>query len=221
MADVFLALAKEDEGFRDRLDETIAGYLRSDASSAASSGARDLTRGLLEIAGMLSLAGCASPIRAWVSRHDATLRADPDAILGRAALGALATLPGAADARDFWLRMWRDAPVAWQPRAFMGLRLHDPRAAAGEIPALLRRARTQPHGPRALLFGMWKQPEGRTAIVEWLRMANEGDADEVRRTIKDLVAPEERALLGAPRVRRKLPSLAIPGDTPRAWAWSP
>jgi hypothetical protein len=215
--DVFVAEAKLDDVFRDRLDETIAGYLRSPASSPAGADARPVIRGLLEIVGVLSLAGCASPVRAWLSLHDAALRADPDAILGRAALGALATLPGSADARDFWLRTWRNAPVAWQPRAFIGLRLHDPRAAAGEIPELLRRAEAQAPGARPLLLGMWKQEVGRAAIIEWLNTAAREDADKVRRALRDLVPPEDRAILGEPRVRRTLRFLTIAGNVRRAW----
>jgi hypothetical protein len=218
--DVFVDLARRDEGFRARLDDTIAEYFKGDASAPADASARPVIRGLLEITGVLSLAGCSSHVRAWLSRHDAALRAEPDAILGRAALGALATLPGSADARDYWLRVWRDAPPAWQPRAFMGLRLHDPRVAAAELPELLLRARAQPPGPRALLLGMWRQPEGRTAMVEWLRTRPEGDlaAGEVRRALQDLVPPDERDLLGAPRLRRRLPGLALADDAPRAWA---
>ena len=219
--DVFLEEAKRDEGFRDRLDETIAGYFRGPAPSPMDADARYVIRGLLEIVAKLSLAGCASPVRAWLARHDAALRAEADAILGRAALGALATLPGSADARDFWLGMWRRAPVAWQPRAFMGLRLHDPRAAAAEIPELLRRAEAQAPGARPLLLGMWKQAEGRLAIVEWLRGAANEDAEKVRRALRDLVGPEDVALLGEPKVKRKLRSLAMPGDVPRPWVLSP
>jgi hypothetical protein len=220
--DVFVEMAKGDEVFRDRLDQIIAEHFRDAASSPTDSAARPIVRGLLEIAGTLSLTGCASALRAWLARHEAALRADPDAILGRAVLGALATLPGTADGRDFWLRWWRNAPVAWQPRAFMGLRLHDPGAAVSEIPELLRRAEGQRPGARPLLMGMWKQAEGRTALLGWLRATQEDEAaDRVRRALRDLVAPEEQSLLGKPKPRRKLPSLARNANTSPSWGLSP
>lgn len=217
--DVFVELARQDDGFRARLEDTIANYFRGDDANPADADAPPVIRGLLEITGVLSLPGCASHVRAWLARHDATLRAEPDALLGRAALGALATLPGSVDASDFWLRVWQSAPPAWQPRAFMGLRLHDPRAAAEQIPVLLQRAETQTHGARALLFGMWKQPEGRTAMLAWLKAkaADDADADKVRRVLRDMLSPEEQAQIGPPRVKRRLRALALSDESVRVW----
>lgn len=142
--DVFLEEAARDDGFRDRLDVTIAGYLRGLASSPSDPDARPVIRGVLEIVAKLSLAGCASPVRDWLARHDVALRAETDAILGRAALGALVALPSTGADADFWLRMWRTAPTSWQPRAYMGLRLHNPSAAVAEAPEFLRRLAQQP-----------------------------------------------------------------------------
>lgn len=218
--DVFVELAKQDDAFRDRVDQTIAEYFRGNAASPTDDAARPVVLGLLDLAGVLSLTGSASALRGWLSRNEESLHADADALLGRAVLGALATtLPrGTADSRDFWLRLWRTAPVAWQPRAFMGLRLSDPRTAAAELPTLLRRAEAQKPGPRPLLMGMWKQEGGRDAILEWLRTTpNQEAADQVRRVLRDLVSPEDRDLLSKPKPRRQLLSLARPADAPRSY----
>jgi hypothetical protein len=184
-------------------------------------------RGVLEIVGARSLPISGAQVRAWLARHDATLRAEPDAILGRAALDALATaqVPGTIDGRDFWLNIWRNGPKAWQWRAFIGLRLHDPRTALGEIPELLRRLEAEGIDNRAMLLGMWKQPEARPELEEWLRTTpDQESANKVRGALKDLVPIEHRdALLKTPPkpARRKLPSLALEAGAHRPWASPP
>jgi hypothetical protein len=218
--EVFERLAKESETFRMRLDETIAGYFRDRAADPADPETHTTTRGLLELVQGLALAGTFSPIRAWLEQHEAVLRSDERAGLGHAALGALATsqISGIADTRDFWLCWWQKGPAAWQPRAFMGLRLQDPRAAAREIPELVTRAEAQPPGAGPLLLGMWKQPEGRTALLTWLKeAADDATADKVRRALRPLLrTAEEQDALGKPRLRRRLQSLAT--SEQHSWA---
>lgn len=225
--DIFIELAKRDDDFRFRLDETIAGYLQSASADPADAGARPVIRGMLEIVGDRSLPISGSQLRAWLARHDATLRNEPDAVLGRAALDALATaqVPGRSDSRDFWLKLWREGPKAWQWRAFIGLRLQDPRAAAGEIPELLRRLEAQSADPRPMLLGMWKQPAARPELEKWLRTTPDHEAaNKVRSALKGLVPPEHRdALLATPPkpARRRLPSLALESGARRPWASPP
>jgi len=225
--DVFIDLAKQDEGFRNRLDETIAGYLQSGSADPANRDARPVIRGVLEIVGARSLTVSGAQVRGWLARHDATLRAEPDAILGRAALDALATaqVPGTSDGRDFWLNLWREGPKAWQWRAFIGLRLQDPKMAVEEIPELLRRLEADRIDNRPMLLGMWRQPAGRPELENWLRTTpNQEAANKVRDALKDLVPIEYRdALLeNSPKpARRKLPSLALEAGAHRPWAPPP
>jgi hypothetical protein len=194
--DIFIELATQDEGFRSRLDETIAGYLHSDGADPVDANARPVIRGVLEIVGARSLPISGAQVRAWLARHEATLRDEPDAVLGRAALDALATaqIRGTSDGRDFWLNIWRNGPKAWQWRAFIGLRLQDPRTAVSEIPELLRRLEAQNTDPRPMLLGMWKQPEGRPVLEEWLRTTPDQEAsDKVRSALNDFMPTEKSA----------------------------
>jgi hypothetical protein len=197
--EVFERLAKESEDFRARVEVTIADYFSGPLADPTDP-VPVVTRGLLDIAQSLALAGTFSWIRAWLQRYERVLRSNaPGLALGGAALGALTTsqVPGLADGRDFWLGWWRHAPPEWQPRAFIGLRLHDPRTAAEEIPELLRRAERQRPGPGPLLLGMWKQPEGRTALLAWLRATKDDEmADRVRQALRRLIPAEDQEALG-------------------------
>lgn len=209
--DIFVELAREDEGFRDRLDETLAGYFDSEDADPAVAKARPVIRGMLEIVGVLSLLGSGARVRAWLARHDQALRAEADAVLGRAALDALATaqILGTSDGRAFWLGLWRRGPAAWQWRPFVGLRLHDPVTAAETIPELLLRLREQQADPRPLLLGMWKQPAGRVALEKWARTTSRQDAaDEVRGALKAMLSPADFAALGKPKPKHPLRQLA-------------
>jgi hypothetical protein len=160
--DVFINLARQEEDFRGRLDETIAGYLHGGEADPGDAAARPVIRGLLEIVAALSLPIAGSRVRAWLAHHDAALRAEADAILGRAALDALATaqVRGTDDGRRFWSTLWKRGPAAWWWRVFIGLRLQDPRAAAAEIPELLSRLEAQGADPGPMLLGMWKAAGG-------------------------------------------------------------
>lgn len=220
--EVFERLAKADEQFRARLDETVRQYFASEASNPAHQPAIPVIRGVFEMVQRLALNGAVAPIRAWLQQHESTLRAEAGAYLARAALGALATAqtPGIADFRDFWLRWWRNGPPAWQPRAFIGLRIQDPTAAAREIPLLLQRARGQSQDPGALLHGLWNQPGGREAIIDWLR-EHDGtrEVDEVRAALRARLEDKDLPLLNranAPR-RRSPPLRSLAPSRSREW----
>jgi hypothetical protein len=184
--EVFEQMAAGDEAFRARLDKTIADYFESPAANPADKAIVPVLRGLLEMVQRLALTRAFAPLRAWLQQLEAELRAEGGAYLARAALGALATSQprGLSDVRDFWLHWWRNGPPPWQPRAFIGLRLNDPRAAADEIPLLVRRAREQNQDPRALIQGMWNQPDGREALSAWLQHnEHAAEAKEVRKAL--------------------------------------
>lgn len=210
--DVFVTLA-QDEGFRKRLDKVIAGYFERDEANPADEGLCWAIRSMLRIVGRRSLMRSGDEVRAWLARHDAVLRADRRAVLGRAALDALATaMPhGTEDGRRFWLTFWRNGPTAWQWRAFVGLRLQDPEAAAREIPEVFRRLRAQNADARAMLLGMWNQSTGKPALVAWVRTTeDQRSADEVRRVLRGLVPPEDFAGLRRPTPRRAWRSMIRP-----------
>jgi hypothetical protein len=198
--EVFEALARQDEAFRLRLEETIAAYFKRSESSPARDEARPVIRGMLEIVSHLCLPGAFTPLRAWLQQHAPTLAADADAVLGRTALAALATsqLPGVTEERDFWLRWWRDGPPAWQPRAFHGLRLHDPKAAARELPLLMQRAAEQNHDPGPLLQGMWLQPGARPALLAWLNDTSNEWAETVKKALRKRLPEAELDQLRSP-----------------------
>lgn len=168
--EVFERLAREDEDFRVRLEETIAGYFKSPESSPNDDAAKPVIRGLLETIPRLALTGVFSPLRAWLSRNKTALLTPSLLAIGRAALSALAgSQPmGLAEPRDYWLRLWQSGPEAWQPRAFIGLRLADPETAVNELPLLLRRARALKQDPGPLLHGLWNQPSARPLLCAWL-----------------------------------------------------
>jgi len=168
--EVFERLAQDDDVFRLRLEETIAGYFKSPESSPADEAAKPLIRGLLETIPRLALTGTFSPLRAWLAQHKAALLTAPLLAIGRAALSALAgSQPtGLAEPRAFWLRLWIHGPEAWQPRAFIGLRLQDPEAAMSELPLLFQRTKALGQDPGPLLHGLWNQPSARPLLRAWL-----------------------------------------------------
>lgn len=213
--EVFEHIAKDDEAFRARLDETIADYFRSPAADPSVEAVRPVIRALLETVQRLALTGVFAPLRTWLDQHTPELREVEGEQLGRAALGALATSQpqGLTEVRDFWLRWWHKAPPSWQPRTFIGLRLQDPRIAALQIPELLRRSHEQKQDPSSLLLGLWKQPGGRDALAAWLlEKGHDPVADEARRELRRRLPESEWAHLGKPTPGRCLPSLASRGD---------
>ncbi len=233
--EVFEQMSAGDEAFRARLDKTVADYFESPAANPADKAAVPVLRGILEMVQRLALTRAFAPIRAWLQQFEAELRAESGGYIARAALGALATSQprGLADVRDFWLHWWRSGPPPWQPRAFIGLRLNDPRAAADEIPILVRRAREQGQDPGALLQGMWNQPDGREALEAWLRQDERAaEAEEVREVlgIQDALPDVPRvdisrlnAALAARAARQKKTYKSVPcaarliqNDQPRA-----
>ncbi len=217
--EVFERLAKGDDAFRDRLEETIAGYFRSPAADPTNADAQGILRGMLEIVARLALAGAGSALRGWLARHEAALQDEPAAELGRAALDALAMAPiaGSESIRDFWLGWWRDGESSWQPAAFIGLRLQEPSAAANEIPLLVSRAEEGPYGPGPLLLGMWNQAAGQIALLDWLKKTKDAaTADKVRNALVTLLPPEEHDRLRKPKPKRPLRPLA--SSRPDQWA---
>ena len=209
--EVFERIAEGSEVFRANLEATIAEYFRSDTATPVDPATHCVTRGMLEMIQRLALPGTFLPIRAWLERYELGLRDGSGSQLGRAALAALATsqLPGIPANLIFWERCWQFGPTSWQPRAFIGLRLQNPQVAAGEIPELVRRAEGQPFGAGQLLFGMWKQREGRTALLEWLKATKDvSTADKVRRTLRPLLPIDQQVALGKPSPKRVLPTLA-------------
>ncbi|XXX75594.1 hypothetical protein WMF30_48885 [Sorangium sp. So ce134] len=216
--EVFEGIAREDPDFRLRLEETIAAYFKSPEASPTSEAARPVLRGMLEIVPRLGLTGTFTPLRAWLARHEAALAADPTSVLGRAVLGALAVPQptGIADLRDFWRRLWRDGPAAWHPRAFVGLRLQDPKAAAEELPLLLERARALGQDPGPLLQGMWLQPSAQPVLLAWLDDPNNPSAEEAWRALRRRIPDVDLARKSGPP-RRPLRPLAAP-EQRRRWA---
>ncbi len=197
--EVFERRAATDENFRARLDETIRQYFDLPASDPSNSQSIVVTRALLDVVQRRALSGAYPTLRAWFAKHDAFLRREPGGHLARAALGALATaqLPGTADGREFWLKLWQSGPAIWQPKVFIGLRLMDPAVAAEQIPEMVRRARAEKKDPAALLHGFWnQQPGGRDAILQWLKK-NEGQdiAEEVRTALRKRVEDTALSLL--------------------------
>jgi hypothetical protein len=222
--EVFEQMAAGDEAFRARLDKTIADYFESPAANPATPAVVPVLRGLLEMVQRLALTRTFAPIRAWLQQHEAELRAEGGAYLARAALGALATSQprGMSDVRDFWLHWWRNGPPPWQPRAFIGLRLHDPRTAAEEIPLLVRRAREQNQDPGALLQGMWNQPDGREALCAWLlRNDHDAEAGEVRKALRGRINEAEWDKLSRPSMpaRRRPPLTSLAPSRPHDWGF--
>ncbi|WP_437674178.1 hypothetical protein [Sorangium sp. So ce131] len=216
--EVFEVIARADAGFRLRLEEAIASYFKSEEASPISEAARPVIRGMLEIVPRLALTGAFTPLRAWLARHEAPLAADPTAVLGRAALAALAVSQptGIADVRDFWMCWWREGPTAWQPRAFIGLRLQDPKAAAEELPLLMQRARSLGQDPGPLLQGMWLQPSAQPVLAAWLNDPGNPWAEEARQALRRRLPDVDLPKLSGPPRRRPLRSLAAPG--PHRWA---
>ncbi|HTN91699.1 MAG TPA: hypothetical protein VL242_48860 [Sorangium sp.] len=216
--EVFEAIAREDPEFRLRLEETIASYFKSPEASPTSEAVRPILRGMLEIVPRLGLTGTFTPLRAWLARHDAALAADPTSVLGRAVLGALAVSQptGITDVRDFWRRLWLDGPTAWHPRAFVGLRLQDPKAAAGELPLLMTRARALGQDPGPLLQGMWLQPSAQPVLLAWLSDPDNPSAEEAWRALCRRIPDENLPRKSGPP-RRPLRPLAAP-ELRRRWA---
>lgn len=210
--EVFEAIAREDPDFRLRLEETIASYFKSPEASPTSETARPVLRGMLEIVPRLGLTGAFTPLRAWLARHEAALVADPTSVLGRTVLGALAVSQptGIADVRDFWRRLWRDGPTAWHPRAFVGLRLQDPKAAAEELPLLMKRATALGQDPGPLLQGMWLQPSAQPVLLAWLSDPDNPAAEEALRALRRRIPGESLPRKSGPP-RRPLRPLAAPG----------
>jgi len=212
---VFERLAAEDENFRARLDETARHYFADDVSNPARPETIPVTRAMFDLVQRRALSGAYPTIRAWFAQHDSVLRADSGGYLARAALGALAMsqLPGVADTRDFWLNLWKNGPPVWQPRAFIGLRLQNPIAAAQEIPELMRRAEAARQDPGALLHGLWnQQPGGRAALLQWLRGHEEEPmAEAARGALRKRVDDPELLLVATPigmnRRKTKAPPL--------------
>lgn len=214
--EIFEELAREDAGFRLRLEEAIAGYFKSADASPDHEEARPVIRGMLEVIPRLALTGAFTPLRTWLKQHEAALVADPTAVLGRAALGALATSQptGLEEVRDFWLGWWREGPPAFQPRAFIGLRLQDPKTAVGELPLLMQRAEEQKQNPGPLLQGMWLQPGAAPVLLHWLRDASNPWADKVREALRQRVPEADLPLLARPPRRPPLRTLSTCGEQP-------
>jgi hypothetical protein len=114
--------------------------------------------------------------------------------------------------RQFWLRLWQNGPSLWQPRAFIGLRLQDPVTAANEIPELIRRTEAEKQDPGALLHGLWNQPGGKDAFLQWLRTHQGESVAETARSALQKRLPNERIPVSSTNRRRKaaapLPTLA-------------
>jgi hypothetical protein len=217
--EIFEELAREDEGFRLRLEETIAGYFKSAEASPGREEAGPVIRGMLELIQRLALTGAFTPLRAWLEQHEEALVADPTAVLGRAALGALATSQptGLTEVRGFWLGWWRKAPPALQPRAFIGLRLQDPQTAVEELPELLRRAEASGQDPGPLLQGLWLQPSAQPLLVRWLENAPELWADKARQALRRRLPDVDLPRLARPPRRPPLASLAAPAKPWHGW----
>lgn len=205
-------LAVRDSRFRLQLEQAFCHFFC--VTPPAEEGAHIFISGVLDIVQRLALAGVFSALRAWLQVYRVALSDEPNASLARAALGALATTQtaGLQELRDFWLGLWREGPSPWRPRAFIGLRLHDPRVAASEIPSLIQNTRELKQNPGPLLVGLWRQPGGRDALVEWFVMhQTTEDGRAARSALERLLSQEERRQLPRAAARRRLPSLAAPG----------
>jgi len=210
--EIFIRLAAENPVFEDHLALTVANYFRDGSADRLTSEAILVTRGLLEIVQRRGLSGAFTAIKSWLLRSRTAIEHKHET-LGRAALGALATSQarGVAANRDFWLVIWRDAPLSWKPRIFIGLRLQDPSAACELIPELLTTAAMSrpPRDPIPLLRGLWEQVDGKAALLSWLRSSGRCEAAD---TIRQILPEVGRGLQGERRPRRKLPSVACCGS---------
>jgi len=207
---IFERMAREDEAFRLRLEQTIDEYFQSDASAPEHAEAEVVIPGLLDLIQLLAMSRPFSSLRAWLQRYEMALEASDAAQLGAAVLDALAIaqLPGLADMRHFWMRWWQRGPRTLRPSAFIGLRLHDPKVAAEEIPALLKLAREEKQSAGPMLEGLWIQAGGEQAILDWLaKHEGNADADEVRRSLRERLSEDEWDKLGRPRPQRTLPGV--------------
>lgn len=204
---VFEHLATEDELFRARLDATASMYFAGPMSNPEIDSSIPVIHALLGLVQRRALSGAHASIRGWLAQHDRFLRDEPGAYTARAALGALATTQprGIDDMRQFWLRLWQNGPELWQPRAFIGLRLQDPVTAANEIPELIRRTEAEKQDPGALLHGLWNQPGGKEAFLQWLRIHQGESAAETARNALQKRLPNERIPVFSPNRRRKAP----------------
>jgi hypothetical protein len=198
--DVLVEIARANTPFRQHLEDALIAYLNSERSRPTRDEAPVL-RGMFAIAGRLSLR-IFGPLRAWFERHSPLLQRDSDPQqLGWSALGALAMsqAPGLEDGRDFWLRLWKTVPAPWQPRAFIGLRRHDPEAALAQLGLLLSRATAQQPGADALVVGLWDSPASHEAFKVWLAQSSSKDVGvivEILRRLRpedpDVPAPEKK-----------------------------
>lgn len=144
--EVFERLAKGDDAFRDRLEETIAGYFRSPAADPTNADAQGILRGMLEIVARLALAGAGSALRGWLARQKDVLHDEPAATLGRAALDLSSRMDEAATAltravalggtkiREALLKAADTHPIP-QDAAFRALLASIPDPPAGSPPA--------------------------------------------------------------------------------------
>jgi hypothetical protein len=220
---IFEEIAAGNDAFRLRLEDTIAGYLKSDEASPGDASAYPLIRGLLDLVQHLALGGVFTPLRAWLERHQQALAAEPDAVLGRAVLGALATsqVRGLKEHRDFWMRVWQSdsLPLPWRARAFIGLRLQDLQAAASELPQLVRYAGEAGQDPGPLLKGMWLQPDGCGAICNWLQNNSEHPAAaEIREALRRKLPEAEWPKIPKAPPKRSLRSLSSGRALADDWA---
>lgn len=213
--EVFERLAGESEAFRDRLEQTIAGFFRSEAADAFDTQGYALLYAMLLMAEKLTLTGIFAPLRAWLERHAERLRDDEYFGLASTALKALAVAQprGLREVRDLWLKWWNKAPSsAWLPSIFIGLRLQDPQTAVNHLEELLSKANDLQQDPGPLLHGLWNQAEAQPLLHQWLRDPNHaGAAQQVRAKLQERLDPCEWGKLPERPRRRQLPSLAGAG----------
>ena len=185
--DALVEAARADDGLLLRLGRAARDYfLGAESDPTVPKFSSTVCRGYLSLVALCPLPECAAEVREWFERHVGKAEFDD---LGREALGALATtLRPTPNALEFWMEWWRGGSTSWQPRAFMGLRLCDPRAAALELPLLVERADASGYGPAALLLGFWKQPGVPEALGEWLHYTEGRVAARVRRELAALGA---------------------------------
>ncbi len=171
---IFEELAKQ-VGFLDRLDQTAAAYFRSDESYPGSEPEIPVIHTMCGLVERLALCNANEPIRLWIENHNGLLRAEQHGLLAGSALDALAMTQNEKNVtfrdswRKFWLDLWRNAPMDWQPSIYIGLRLADPEAAAMEIPELIERTKSVGEEPGMMLHGLWNQPGGRDVLLAWLK----------------------------------------------------
>ena len=154
---IFITWGTSSPPLRERLDAMCCSLVRESRSDFELRAAFALAEGL-------ALGGAFVSIQTWLHAQRSAAETPARDSLANSALAVLASnqVPSTPFHVAFWSELWRDGPVAWRSRAYLGLRVASPSGAVDEIPRVIER-----YHARAweLLVPLWRQPTAR-AIFE-------------------------------------------------------